>query len=116
MNSINLEEKSEIMLYLYFLSNSDLITCNGCCEIPFGENNMYRIKNTELTYCKKCFDIWIINKGINPTTGIPLNKKDIELSYEINRLIVIYMKYKKLDIKDINICINLRQNKKVPAC
>ena len=39
-----------------------------------------------------------------------LEKKDIELNYEINELIEIYIKYKKLNIKNININISIDKN------
>jgi N6-adenosine-specific RNA methylase IME4 len=70
---------------------------------------MYRIKNTKIIYCKECINKWLY-KYNNPTTGIKLNEKDIEINYEINNLIEIYIKHKTLDIKNININITINKN------
>jgi hypothetical protein len=99
-------DDSDFILYVYFMKNPELISCQGCCNIP-DKNKMYRINNTKLSYCKECIDKWIISKYINPVTGYKLEKKDIELNYEINELIKIYIKYRKLNIKNISINISI---------
>lgn len=105
-------DDSDFILYVYFMKNPELISCQGCCDIP-SKNKMYRIKNTKLSCCKECIDKWIISKYINPVTGYKLEKKDIELNYEINELIEIYIKYRKLNIK--NISINISIDEKIVA-
>jgi hypothetical protein len=100
---------SDFILYVYFIKNPDLILCQGCCNIP-ELNKMYRINNTKLSYCENCINKWIISKYINPVTGHKLEKNDTELNYEINKLIKIYNKYKKLDIKNISINISIDKN------
>jgi hypothetical protein len=96
---------SEILLYVYFVKNPHLITCQCCFKIP--EDIMYKIRNTNLSYCKYCINIWLNNKCINPITRKKLEKNDIEINYEINELIEIYTKYKKLKLKIKNINIDL---------
>ena len=98
---LNNSDSYEIFLYVYLIKNKELISCQGCCDIPYGKNTMYRVKNTKITYCKEC---------INPTTGIKLNEKDIEINHEINNLIEIYIKHKTLDIKNININVSINKN------
>lgn len=100
---------SELILYIYFTKNPDFISCQACCNIP-EINKMYRLRNTKMAYCEKCINKWLASKYINPVTGFILEKKDIELNYEINELIEIYIKYKKLNIKNININISIDKN------
>ncbi len=95
---------SEILLYIYFVKNPHFITCQCCFRIP---ENMYKIRNTNLSYCKNCIELWLNNKCINPITRKKLEKGDIEINYEINELIEIYTKYKKLKLKIKNINIDL---------
>jgi hypothetical protein len=101
--------QTEIILYIYLLNNLDMISCQICYCIPHGENKMYRIKNSRLCYCEKCINKWVNNYN-NPITGIKLRNKDVEVNYEINDLIQIYLKYKKLNIKNIKIDISMDKN------
>lgn len=105
---------SDFILYVYFMKNPGLISCQGCCNIP-ERNKMYRINNTKISYCENCINKWIISKYINPVTGHKLEKKDIELNYEINELIEIYIKYRKLNIKNISINISTDKNEDLVA-
>lgn len=91
------------------MKNPGLISCQGCFNIP-EINKMYRINNTRLSYCSNCINKWITSKYINPVTGNKLEKKDIELNHEINELIEIYIKYRKLNIKNISINISIDKN------
>lgn len=102
---------SEIFLYIYFIKNPDLITCQCCFRIPF-EGNMYKLRNTNLSYCKYCINDWLDNECINPITRKKLEKKDIEINYEINELIEIYIKYKNLNLKIKSINIDLLNDEK----
>lgn len=106
---LNNSDNHDFFLYVYLIKNQELISCQGCCVIPYGKNTMYRIKNTKIIYCKECINKWLY-KYNNPTTGIKLNEKDIEINYEINNLIEIYIKHKTLDIKNININITINKN------
>lgn len=99
----------ELILYIYFIKNPDLISCQICYNI-FETNKIYRLRNTKMSYCDKCVKKWLTSKYINPATGFVLEEKDIELNYEINKLIEIYTKYKKLNIKNININISIEKN------
>ena len=101
------KKKSDIMLYAYLKMNPNLITCEGCFLIPIGLNTMYRITNLNSIYCKKCVSKWIEHKGINPITGKSLEKNDIQLNYEVNKLIEIYTNYEDLCIKSINVNIKI---------
>lgn len=101
--------QTEIISYIYLLNNLDMISCQICYCIPHGENKMNRIKNTKLCYCKNCVNKWI-NECINPITGIKLRENDVEINYEINDLIEIYIKYKNLKIKNIKIDISMNKN------
>lgn len=67
---------------------------------------MYRIKNTKINCCGKCFNKWICNNSINPKTGNPLIFDDIEPAGEINDFIEIYIKYQYMNIKSISINID----------
>lgn len=104
--------EKDIILYIYLLNNLELISCQGCQCIPYIKNSMYRIKGTDLSYCKECINKWI---GIynNPTTGIKLKTEDMENNYEINDLIKKYVKYKKMDIKEIKINISINKDKNI---
>lgn len=104
-------QQSEIFLYVYLLNNLDVISCQGCCCIPYKNNKMLRIKNSRLYYCKNCIDKWI-NIHNNPITGVKLKKNDVEINYEINDLIENYLKYKKLNINNIKIDILMKNNDK----
>ena len=106
---LNNSDSYEIFLYVYLIKNKELISCQGCCDIPYGKNTMYRVKNTKITYCKECINKWLY-KCNNPITGIKLNEKDIEINHEINNLIEIYIKHKTLDIKNININVSINKN------
>jgi len=99
------QQQSEIILYIYLLNNLDMISCQGCCRIPYKNNKMYRIKNSRLYYYKNCIDKWI-NICNNPITGVILEKNDVEINYEINDLIENYLKYRKLNINNIKIDIS----------
>jgi hypothetical protein len=104
--------EKDIILYIYLLNNLELISCQGCQCIPYIKNSMYRIKGTDLSYCKECINKWV---GIynNPTTGIKLKTEDIENNYEINDLIKKYVKYIKMDIKEIKINISINKDKNI---
>lgn len=104
-----ISEQSEIILYIYLLNNLDMISCQGCYCIPYGSNKMHRIKKSKLYYCKNCINKWINNYN-NPITGIKLNGNDVEINYEINDIIEKYIKYKKLNIKNIKIDISMNKN------
>lgn len=56
-----ISEQSEIILYIYLLSNLDMISCQCCYCIPYGSNKMHRIKKTRLYYCKNCINKWMNN-------------------------------------------------------
>lgn len=73
---------------------------------------MYRIKETNLSYCKKCMNKWI-DRYNNPVTGIKLKIEEIENNYEINDLIKKFMKYKEMNIKDIKINISINKEKDI---
>jgi hypothetical protein len=104
--------EKDIILYIYLLNNLDLISCQGCQCIPYVENSMYRIKETDLSYCKKCMGKWI-NIYNNPTTGMKLKIEEIENNYEINNLIKKYIKYKEMNIKDIKINISIKEDENI---
>lgn len=104
----------ELILYVYFTKNPDLISCQTCFNIP-EINKMYRLRNTKMSYCEQCISKWLSGKYINPATGCILEKKDIELNYELNELIEIYIKYKKLNIKNININISIDKDEDLLA-
>lgn len=110
LQKITQSSQIEIILYIYLLKNLDIISCQTCFCIPCGDNKMYRIKNTNLYYCKKCIDKWI-DKYNNPSTGVKLKKNDVEINYEINDLIEKYLKYNKLNIENIKIDISINKNK-----
>lgn len=100
---------SGLFLYIYLMKNTDQISCQLCYDI-FEINKIYRLRNTKMSYCDKCIKKWLISKYINPSTGLILEKTDIEINYEMNELIEIYTKYKKLNIKNININISIEKN------
>lgn len=99
---------SELFLYIYFTKNIDQISCQTCYNI-FEINKIYRLSKTKMSYCDKCVKKWLISKYINPVTGLVLEEKDMELNYEINGLIEIYTKYRKMNIKNININISIEK-------
>lgn len=99
----------DIFLYIYLIKNIELISCQGCCCIPCYENKMYKIKNSKIYFCKNCISKWVCNYN-NPNTGKILEKEDIEINYEINNFIEIYLKHKKLDINNINVNISIKNN------
>lgn len=104
--------ENDIILYIYLLNNLELISCQGCQCIPYVKNSMYRIKETNLSYCKKCMNKWIDIYN-NPVTGIKLKIEEIENNYEINDLIKKFMKYKEMNIKDIKINISINKEKDI---
>lgn len=99
----------DIFLYIYLIKNIDLISCQGCCTIPYYENKMYKIKNSKIYFCKNCIYKWLYTYN-NPNTGKILEKEDIEINYEINNFIEIYLKHKKLDINNINVNISIKND------
>lgn len=112
LKETNQFSQSDIMLYIYLINNIDLISCQTCFNIPRGKNKMYRIKTSNLNYCKECINKWINNFN-NPITGDKLKIDDVEINYEINSLIEKYIKYNKLNIENIKIDISINKNNNI---
>lgn len=110
-NAIQFSE-SDIILYVYLINNIDLISCQNCFYVPRDKNKMYRIKSSNLYYCKECIDKWV-DKFNNPISGNKLKIDDVEINYEINDLIEKYIKYNKLNIKNIKIDISINKNNNI---
>lgn len=94
----------DIVLYLFCLLNPEFIKCSICDIIP---NKIYTICKKECfsnIYCNDC-----INKVLPlcPFTRTNFTKEDIIIDKRANELLSIYMKFKKLKIKNIKCIINI---------
>lgn len=112
LNGINKSSQSDIILYIYLINNLDLISCQNCFYIPRDKNKMYRIKTSNLHYCKECINKWV-DRYNNPITGEKLKIEDVEINYEINDLIEKYIKYNKLNIENIKIDISINKSNNI---
>ena len=93
---------TELLQYMFFLSNMDTIKCCICNEIPDKLYVICKPVCTKYTYCKSC--IYNIEKICHkcPFTRIQFTIDDIGIDYRNNISLDIFKKYNKNKIKSIS--------------